>query len=221
MSCTETKCRKGGVDVLRPLISSCSPALGVHQNQVNFRKVFAQGGMSVDAAPGALKPSPGQGGDPLAAVSFHNQSAFIFVPVFLVPVLYLGYKLESKLPNRIFYTIFPLKYVCVCDFHFDDAHSYFVFYCQNRVRQTIFLIKCYFICTVKALRTSVSNALLQTMVLFYSVIPTSVFTWLTWTSPAGLGVPITSSVIFPEPLPSPRTGFHCSALLHPLTFSAD
>ena len=99
--------------MLRPLICSCSPALGVHQNQVNFRKVFAQAGTSVAAAPRALKPSPGQGGDPLAAVSFQNQSAFIFVPVFLVPVLYLGYKLESKLPNRIFYTIFPKKYVCV------------------------------------------------------------------------------------------------------------
>lgn len=45
------KCRKGGVDVLRPLICSCSPALGVHQNQVNFRKVFAQGGTSVATAP--------------------------------------------------------------------------------------------------------------------------------------------------------------------------
>lgn len=100
--------------MLRPLVSSCSPALGVHQNQVNFRKVFAQRGMSVDAAPGALKPSPGQGGDALAAaVSFQNQLAFIFVPVFLVPVLYLGYKLRVDITKQNFYTIFPLKYVCV------------------------------------------------------------------------------------------------------------
>lgn len=55
---------------------------------------------------------------------------------------------------------------------------------------------------------SVSNALLQTMVLLDSVIPTSLFTWPTRTSPEGLGVPATSSVILPEPLPSPRTGFH-------------
>ena len=75
----DSKSRKGGVDGLRPLVSSCSPALGVHQNQVNFRKVFAQRGICRCCSRGP-EPSPGQGGDALAAaVSFQNLSAFISV----------------------------------------------------------------------------------------------------------------------------------------------
>lgn len=72
-----------------------------------------------------------QGGDTLAAVSSQNQSAFMFVPVFLVPVLYLDYKLELELPHRVFCTIFLLKCVCVMFTLFmviSESWSFFFFF---------------------------------------------------------------------------------------------
>lgn len=112
-----------------------------------------------------------QGGDTRAAVSSQNQSAFMFVPVFLVPVLYLDYKLELELPRRVFCTIFLLKCVCVIFTLFmviSESWSFFCS-CQNRVSQAIVSVKCNIICcNMKAIRTYTSNALLGQLYYFFT-----------------------------------------------------